>query len=1037
MPKDHQSQAYPLPSLHFLAWEQPLAEGVAKLLIDQATEGAARDLSEHMVIVPSQFASRLLTEKLAQAAGERGVFLPRITTPSHFLNWGDAQKLVASDEEVLLTWVDILSRINRGQYPTLFAGGQTGPFQYEAALDFAKELIRLRDELGGSREGLDFSSMATRTDLFEGDRWNDLGKLENLYQERLKEAGKVDHNSLRRDLAIGDGHPAGIKTIWLAGLISPQGLLLRALEGILKRKQADVKVIVTGDSEELFDSWGQPKTENWKQRRVGWEAFSECVHVVPRDESAHERLIEILRKGSDKETKPTPGTVAIVPCDREKAPLELEYTVRKATGIKQDATANSLGWPHRDHEIHAALRGWFGLLNVPSYGNLRSVMLHPVLARALAKNTKDLRTNNLALDALSELHPPQGLAEAREFCEHHIKVNRDEAESKTKKRSSTPEVDDALLANHDTKIKVEDSIKDPAWKLVIALDLLDTTIAKLTTQLDAEWTKAAKDMLDLCKDSNQVGDFAEDVAENFIGVTERLAESSKTAKTQDALILIKLAIDTAGESRFRGDINPEAINLPGWQDAPWDPSPHMIVFGMTDNFVPGAKSAHAYLPASLRGTLGLTTPDQEFASAAYAFEQLWRRRANPNNGRLDVIVPQFTDEGEGLKPSRLLFLAPIEPADHTKASDALLGRKGRVDKLFKKLPQEKSLPSWEIPKACLFDPAAAPEKAKKVKSMAAATDFGAFMKNAPEYWMKKALGMSETDHGAIQLNAAEFGTMLHSVLESYAKAKKTTKGAGNELDLLLSCADEVTARQLGENPSQSLKIQIDTARSRMRAIAAVEAEIEKEWETVAVESWLPELIIPELGFKLYGRMDRLDRHKTDKNRWRVYDYKSSNNPDTPKEAHLVGFMDTGDYDPDYVKETDGKKYKWFNVQLIVYEWCLREGKNSAEKPGGIPDDILNEIQKAGAIIEVAYINIAPEEHKTALEVWGDFEIFKTAGREAVVTAATKLHAAKPDAYANAALRNASERFATFPGLYNRELSQYMLTNNFGQERQAR
>ena len=70
-------------------------------------------------------------------------------------------------------------------------------------------------------------------------------------------------------------------------------------------------------------------------------------------------------------------------------------------------------------------------------------------------------------------------------------------------------------------------------------------------------------------------------------------------------------------------------------------------------------------------------------------------------------------------------------------------------------------------------------------------------------------------------------------------------------------------------------------------------------------------------------------------------------------------------------------------------------------------------------------------------MWGDFETFKTAGREAVVTAATKLHAAKPDTYANAALRNASERFATFPGLYNRELSQYMLTNNFGQERQAR
>jgi ATP-dependent helicase/nuclease subunit B len=1037
MPMDHQSQVAPLPSLHFLPWEQPLAEGIAKLLIEQASEGAARDLSEHMVIVPSQFASRLLTEKLAELAGERGVFLPRITTPSHFLNWGDAKKLVASDEEVLLTWVGILTQIDRSQYSSLFAGGQSGPFDYESALDFAKELIRLRDELGGSREGLNFATMASKTDLFEADRWKNLGQLEELYQARLEAAGKLDHNTLRRDLALGDGHPEGIKTIWLAGLIAPQGLLLKALEGIIARKQAAINVIATGDSAELFDPWGQPKTEAWKQRRVPWASFGECVHVVPRVESAHERLTEILRKKTAKELKPTPGTVAIVPCDRENAPLEIEYTVRKATGIKQDATANSLGWPNRDHEIHAALRAWYKLLQAPGFSNLRSVMLQPVLARAIAGETNDLSKNNLALDALSELHPPEELSAARAFCEHQIGVVREDSETKTPPWRQAPDSDEGLLASPDDKIKELKSRTDPARMLVIALSLLDSSIEKLSRQFDADWTKAVKSMIDLCNDKHQPSEFADDVVENFIGVTERLAQSTQRIRTKDALDLIKLAIDTAGEGRFRGDINPEAINLPGWQDAPWDPSPHMIVFGMTDNFVPGAKSSHAYLPASLRGSLGLTKPDQEFACAAYSFEQLWRRRTDASKGRLDVIVPQFTDEGEGLKPSRLLFLAPVEPADPSKASDALLGPKGRVDKLFKKLPQEKSLPSWEIPEACLFDPAAPPEKVARLKSKAAATDLRSFMKNAPQYWMQKALGMEENDHQALQLNAAEFGTLLHTVLEKYAQAKKSAPGTGDELELLLRCTDEVISRKLGDNPSYALKLQVDTARSRMRAIAAVEADIAKEWETVAVESWLPEYVIPELGFKLYGRMDRLDRHKIQRNRWRVYDYKSSNKTETPKAAHLVEFRDKGDYDEDYVRVTDGKKYKWFNVQLIVYEWCLREGKNLEGKEGGLPEEILAEIQKPGAIIEVAYINISPEDQKTALEVWDDFETFKASGREAAKAAATKMHEAKPETYADASVRSSDARFAIFPGLSGRELSQYMLTKNFGQERPAK
>ena len=1032
MSKDPQSQAAPLPSLHFLPWEQPLAEGVAKLLIDQATEGAARDLSEHMVIVPSQFASRLLTEKLAQAAGERGVFLPRITTPSRFLNWGDEQHSVASEEHILLTWVKILTSIDRSGYSSLFAGGQAGPFEYEAALDFAKDLIDLRDELAGTYDGLNFQLMADKAmDLkAEPDRWSDLSRLEEIYEEELKLTGKSDHNTLRKSLAKGTGHPEGIRFIWLAGVLAPQPLLLRALTGILERNQAKVNVVIGGGSAELFDEWGQPLPEAWKERRIPWNSFSECVHVVPKQADAHTRLIGILRKGAELPTQLTPGTVSIVPCDRENEPTELEYSVRRATGATDTATANALGEPHKNHEIHYGLRTWLAFLTNPCFGTLRNVALHPTLARAIAGGKNDFLTNNYALDALSVLHPPADLEEAEAFCRLQVENVREEAAKHTHE-SKHRNADDAIVAtNEKTNEPAKQTAKtDPAWKLVKAGEIIQTAQTLCLSHRQMAWHDAAKAMVDLCSDENPDDLFGDDVADNFIKIVERLESSVSQATKGDTLSLLKLAIDTAGESRYRGDINPNAINLPGWQDAPWEPAPHLIVFGMNDNFVPGSKAAHPYLPASLRRALGLLTPESNFANAAFIFEQLWRRRLDPKTGRLDIIVPQFSNEGEGLKPSRLLFLSPIDPTADDE--DALLGPKGRIGKLFKELPQDRTLPYWEIPTGCRFDPAAPPDKAEKIRSKAAATDLRAFINNGPAYWMKKALRMRDNDHGAIELSPTEFGVLVHSAMEEFkatGKAGQTTDSAKIK-KALIENLEAIAEKRLGTTPPAALRNQLKGAAERMAWLAAIEAEISKEWETVFVEGELPEHVIKmeDKTFTLHGRFDRLDRHKTDRNLWRVYDYKTTNSPKTPKEAHVALFKSNNKADLAYVKESDKSDYRWKDVQLVVYEWCLLEGEIKDEKL----KEAIKDIRNGKAKVEVAYINITNNRETTRLEPWDGFELFKEGGRKVIIEAAMKLASGKPEAFTEAYVTSEGEKYPILPGLSKRNITDYMIGDNFG------
>lgn len=1029
MSKASQSPQAPLPSIHFLSWDQPLAEGIAKLLIDQATEGAARDLSEHLVIVPSQFASRLLTEKLAEIAGDRGVFLPRITTPSRFLNWGDDQHSVASEEHTLLTWVKILTSIDRADYPSLFAGGQTGPFSYEAALDFAREIIQLRDELSGSSEGMNFALMAQKavTLKAEPDRWNDLASLEELYQGEIESTGKIDHNTLRKNLALGDGHPEGIRVIWLAGVLAPQPLLLKALAGIHDRRQADVRVIVGGGSAELFDGWGQPLPEVWRNRRVPWEAFSECVHVVSKQADAHTKLVAILRRGAPTPAAPSPGTIAIVPCDRENEPAELEYTVRRATGSKKAATANALGEPHRNHEIHYALRVWLDFLAAPSFPALRQVCLHPTLARALAEGKSDFLTVNFALDALSMLHPPGELTEAIDFCGLQA-ANTRESVAKQTHESKHRLADDEVVTTEETKADTElTEEKDPAWKLVLAEKILANARRLHDEQSRTSWHETARAMVDLCSDEVPDDAFGEAVTENFIEIVERLEASVSLATKSDALSLLRLAVDSAGENRYRGDINPAAINLPGWQDAPWEPAPHLIIFGMNDNYVPGGKSAHPYLPASLRRALGLQSPEETFANAAFIFEQLWRRRNDPRTGRLDILVPQFSNDGEGLKPSRLLFLAPVDPSDEHQ--DALLGPKGRIGKLFKELPQERSLPYWEIPNGCRFDPTTTVERSERIGSQAAATDLRAFINNAPEYWLKKALRMRDNDHDALELSAAEFGVLIHSAMETFKVSPGQSRLPAGELaKRLIADLESIAEKQLGKNTPAAFRNQLHAAAQRMNWLAEIETTIADEWETVAVEAELPELIID--GFKLYGRFDRLDRHRTDRNRWRVYDYKTTNSPKTPQEAHVAKYASNHKADPAFVKESDETKYRWKDVQLVVYEWCLLEGEIKDDKLRQAIQDMRN----GQAKVEVAYINITSNEQTTRLETWETFGLFREAGRAVIREAAKKLAAKDEKAYVQAVVSSEAEKYPLLPGLKNRKPTDYVVGDNFGKGR---
>jgi hypothetical protein len=221
---------------------------------------------------------------------------------------------------------------------------------------------------------------------------------------------------------------------------------------------------------------------------------------------------------------------------------------------------------------------------------------------------------------------------------------------------------------------------------------------------------------------------------------------------------------------------------------------------------------------------------------------------------------------------------------------------------------------------------------------------------------------------------------------------------------------------------------VAAAAERMAWLAEVEAGISQEWETVAVEATLPELDIG--GFTLHGRFDRLDRHRTERHRWRVYDYKTTNKPETPKEAHVSKYASNHKADGAFVIGTEGTKYRWKDVQLVVYDWCLQEGV--------IEDPALKqanqELRKEGSIVEVASINISNNKQETRLEAWEDFHLFRQAGRDAIQAAAQKLLSGDHKVFTEAVITGDGAKYPLLPGLKERKTTDYMIGENFGKVR---
>lgn len=1048
------------PERIFIGWDKPLAAAVAAKILDERTQrkGTADgviDLGDQLVIAPSAFAGRMIQEALAAQAG--ALLLPRIVTPSLFLSQQEGDSVdpdraddteEASREAMLLAWIAALTdgEFKREAYPSLFHSSQKGPMPADGARAFALDLMLLRDELGATAGGINFREMSLHPVVkSEGlpdnltKRWADMAKIEELYAKKLGRL--VDHNNRRRENAASDKIPAGIEGIWLAGVIDPQPLLITALQNRLAN--VPVRVLIAADEAEdaaAFTAWGAPDRQSWsKPRGRAWPDFAERVHVVNKTEDGLEALCRLVSEAHTKvdaqgkaiieNGQPvieTAGRLSAAPCDREAHPIAITRALHALGRAKEGKplveTANPLGRPHREHGIHHAMLALLDFVENPTFRNLRRCANLPEVAKQLGLAAIKMPTGadgeekraigwhgmQGLLDTVSAAKPPQDLADVIAFA----KARRTEPSMESHELRRNTDILKAAEVLQAAK-EAADSLSGLGW-LELGLGLLSLCQPKDKNLDDEEWR------------------FAEDVSGAIEMALQALADGKPERTTLTRFDIVRIALETAGNRAYRANMDRKAVNLPGWMEIPWEPVPHLIIFGLNDELVPGSRHAHAFLPASLREKLGLSTPEQQFANAAYTLELARRQRAA--TGRVDIIVPLHNDDHEGLRPSRLLMLSPEKDKDTLISAD---GKSGRLAHLLAAPTNSPDMPYWQIPQAHLLDPTLplpedkgkADEKTGRFRNRIRATAFKTYLANPAEFWLKQALGMSSSSHDGLELDPAAFGTMIHAALEAFGREEVARGQAVKfEGDWGLSDAGEIRraletkliehfTAQFGKKADGALLLQLEVARARLEKIAGFQAaERKKGWCIREVEGPLPEIKLGETGVVLHGRFDRLD-YNTETKAFRVYDYKTFSKRKAPNQTHLYTRqtkrgIELGDFPKPGTKAEENKRWRWKDLQLPAYYWSLRNGHALAK----------------GQTIELAYVVISPEPKDNPLAVWTEFDGYLA---DEAWKCMLKVAAAVHDpghAFAPAAIMS---DYPLLPGLSGRAPQTYMDVNKLG------
>ncbi len=894
----------------FLGWQQSLGESAAQWLWQRREL-----LTEACIVVPTAQAGRRLRERLTRLAdNEQSAILGlQVVTPAAFYEKTATSALsdfsvdspIATSECELLAWMQVLETIAdwtpyRALFPLDPGANESPGWSY----GLAKSLDDLQRELQeGSMDGTRAAELLREHPTAE--IWQALQQLRFQQEQQLQRWQRCSR--YRAMLEQPSRLIALRRQLIVIGVTDASPWLIQCWEFIQSLVGGSCQLLIAAppELETAFDMAGRP-TAWWTQQELplpGSRSFRSS-EANPQDIDGS---VTLCLNSADQAnaavrcaaTAATPSDqIALITLDSSLSST-LANTFTRAGWITHDPQQPWLAIAHPQW-----LQLWRRWLQHPSL-TLLCEMLPLTHSQALCADAHRYAIAK-TLSQLRQEHLYDDLTDFEHFAEQH--------------RTGS------IRARHLNEVELERTL----------------AFLRHCHSLRQRWLSGA-DLVSLLTPFISIwqdqGLLQQDHCETSLALAQQLDELRQLQQLGGIDFWLKFFIDRLPQTHR--DLTLDAVlDVQGWIELSFDSAQHVILCGANETLLPARNKPHPWLGDNTREQLGLTTDALRHARDAYLFRSLCESRRH--SGRIDLLFAKHDTSGTALLPSRLLL----------QCSKTDLPR--RVEQLF----CDSNAPSLDL--AWHADWQWKPRAAAPPLNLSI-TSLKTYLTCPMEFYLKHCLHMNRSDNQRRELDAASFGTTLHSVLEQWAtddEARHLTKTEPLQ-QWLRETLHRTFALLHGTNLSIALRLQLRSMEQRLHhfAIKQVQERL-NGWQVIDCEKKIS-IALDFAEMSLKGKIDRIDQN-THTGAIRLWDYKTSHRADKSVEpSHLRGFkVDSPrpahlcDPRAEFTNEKNITKL-WHNLQLPLYAyWQAQENPQ--------------------AHIEVGYISLGSKVDEIQLTTWKNF-----------------------------------------------------------------
>ncbi|MEZ6063750.1 MAG: PD-(D/E)XK nuclease family protein [Planctomycetaceae bacterium] len=915
-------------SRHFIDWNRPVLPAAAEYLIQKYAVGDELDLSGVVAVFTGRRAARRMLEILVEQCEDRWPAFrpPKMVTFQKLPEMLYQQKRqLADDLTQLLVWKKALSSIpSRELHAALPAIPDDETVT--AWLALCESLRKQHVELAADGMEFDevFAQLSQMGNHSEADRWKALRRIQAEYLTQMDDLQLWDRQAARL-VAVEMHECAAAFDVVLIGTVDMNRIVKQMLAQVADRVTA---LIHAPDSEaDAFDDFGCLKPDAWEHRRLNIPL--EATRIVDRPA---EQAAAVVSELSAKDRIRRADDVVVGVANEALVPVILQGLADAGVSGRWPVgseVGSSRPWRLLD-AIAAHLATARGGLP-PDFATMAELLRHPDMDPWISRHLESRRSTAFAttdwlarFDAYLADHLPMtpgvilGSRETRNvvtaICgavdsllanllpmSQRPRISRNSSPAKS---SATNKGRQRQLAFDDQNDAAADSLHSllarrrplSEWAdgmLLLVAEIYGDYQYGESTHRDESITECCSALSECCDALHRIPD----------------AVMPRCTPGQAIQLLLRQIEDVA----VPPETDDEAIDLLGWLELPMDDAPELILTGFNEGFIPESITSDVFLPNSLRVRLGLIDNHRRYARDAYALTALMHSR-----DRITFIAGRTDSDGNPLTPSRLWFA--VEPQDLPKRvrwfygndnAETPLNEAAAVDD---KSQAPNPNPRRDVPATdettprrsgfAVPEPPVIPPPPKQI----AVTAFRDYLDCPYRYFLRHELHLKSVDDETRELSAAAFGSLIHDVLSAFGKSQFVHGATAESIEqFLLDELRRLARRKFGRNRSATIAVQLEMAEDRLRKFAACQATMAAEgWNIQGTEL---DLVYPDFtdsrGRKvsLKGRVDRIDRHSKT-GRWRVLDYKTSENARKPEATHR-------------------SKGEWVDLQLPLYRLLVR------------------------------------------------------------------------------------------------------------------